>query len=255
MGAAELFSGFTPVALAVMVAGLLLASLARGYSGFGFSALLVSSWSLVTEPARAVALALVMEVLASVLQAFAVWREIPWQRVAWLMSGAAIGTPAGVWLLVAVPPQAMRLGIALFVLGAAIALLAGFRLERRASGGRVVALGVASGVANGAVAMGGLPVALFFTADGDNPMRLRATLIAYFFLLDLVGLAFLAREGLVGRETVAHAVVALPVLVCGIWLGTRHFLGATAASFRRTTLWILIGLALIGIARVVFAGD
>lgn len=255
MGAAELLSGFTPVALAVMAAGLLLASLARGYSGFGFSALLVSSWSLVTEPARAVALALVMEVLASIIQAVSVWREIPWRRVALLMGGAAIGTPAGVWLLAEVPPQAMRLGIALFVLGAATALLVGFRLERRASGGRVAALGVASGVANGAVAMGGLPVALFFTANGDSPMRLRATLIAYFFLLDLLGLAFLAREGLLGPETVAHAVVALPVLVCGIWLGTRHFLGATAESFRRTTLRILIGLALIGIARVMFAPD
>ncbi len=110
-----------------------------------------------------------------------------------------------------------------------------------------------SGVANGAVAMGGLPVALFFTADGDSPLRMRAALIAYFFLLDLMGLAFLAREGLVGRETFAHAVAALPVLVIGIWLGTRHFLGATEESFRRTTLWILIGLALIGIGRVAFA--
>ncbi|OGA55965.1 MAG: hypothetical protein A3F77_12895 [Betaproteobacteria bacterium RIFCSPLOWO2_12_FULL_67_28] len=250
MSAASLFSGFTPLALAVMAAGLLLASLARGYSGFGFSALLVSSWSLVTEPARAVALALVMEVTASVIQAFSIWRAIPWRRVAYLMGGAALGTPAGVWLLAEAPPEAMKLGIALFVLVAAIALLVGFRLARQTGAAGVAAVGVVSGVANGAVAMGGLPVALFFTADGDSPARMRAALIAYFFLLDLMGLAFLAREELVKMETFGYAVVALPVLVIGMWLGTRHFLGATAESFRRTTLWILIGLALVGIGRV-----
>ena len=32
------FSGLSPTALVIMIAGLFLASLARGYSGFGFSA-------------------------------------------------------------------------------------------------------------------------------------------------------------------------------------------------------------------------
>ena len=248
------FSGFSPPALALMAAGLFLASLARGYSGFGFSAVLVASWSLVTEPSVAVALALVMEVTASVIQAFSVWRAIPWRRVGCLIAGAAVGTPAGVWLLAHAPLEATRLGIALFVLVLAIALLAGFQFRRRASGAGTVAVGVVSGVANGAVAMGGLPVALFLTADGDSPARIRAAVIAYFFLLDLMGLAFLAREGLLRQETLAHAVAAFPVLMVGMWLGARHFLGATAESFRRTTLWILIGLALLGIGRAFLEG-
>jgi hypothetical protein len=32
-------------------------------------------------------------------------------------------------------------------------------------------------------------------------------------------------------------------------LGTRHFLGATPEGFRRMTLFMLMGIALIGIAR------
>ncbi len=249
MSAAELVAGHSVPALAVMAAGLLLASLARGYSGFGFSALLVSSWSLVTEPARAVALALVMEVLASIIQAYSIWRSIPWRRVAALLGGAVLGTPAGVWLLTQTPPSTMKVGVAVFVLVCAIALLAGFRFRRKTGAAATAAVGVASGVANGAVAMGGLPVALFLTADGDDPTRLRAALIAYFFLLDLMAIALLAGEGLVSADTLAQAAIALPVLVCGIWLGTRQFLGATAQSFRRNTLWILIGLALLGIGR------
>lgn len=245
-------AALSPLALAVMLAGLFMASLARGYSGFGFSALLVTSWSLVTSPAKAVALALVMEVTASLLQAVSIWKQIPWRRVGTLMAGAVIGTPAGVWLLVQVPERPLKIGIACFVLTVATLLLAGFRLKKKAGDGGAVGVGVFSGVANGAVAMGGLPAALFLAADGDHPARIRAASIAYIFLLDVMGIGFLANEGLIGAQTFVHWVYAVPVLVLGMWLGTRHFLGATPASFRRMTLWLLVGLALAGIGRAVF---
>ena len=242
----------SPLALAVMGVGLFLASLARGYSGFGFSALLVSSWSLVTEPSRAVALALVMEVVASVMQAYSVWRIIPWQRVAILTLWAVSGTPFGVWLLANLPPDTMKLAVAVFVLIAAVVLLAGFRFTRAANAAGTAAIGVVSGVANGAVAMGGLPVAIFLTAEGGNPAQMRAALIAYFFFLDLIGLGFLAQNGIVQSTTFVDAIITLPILAIGMWYGTRRFRGTTAEAFRHTTLWILIGLGLTGIARVVF---
>ncbi len=236
-------------ALAVMLAGLAMASFARGYSGFGFSALLVASWSLVGSPARAVAVALVLEVTASVLQAAAVWPDIPWRRVGLLMAGAVLGTPLGTHLLAVTDERTLRFGIAVFILLAAGALLAGLRLMRRGPRPLVLAVGVASGACNGAVAMGGLPVAVFLTAEDANPRVLRASVVAYIFLLDLTGLFFLSREGLVGRDTLSVAVFCLPVLAAGMWLGGRHFLGATPHGFRRVTLVLLMLLALLGIAR------
>jgi uncharacterized protein len=244
----------SPIAVAVMAAGLFVAALARGYSGFGFSALLVSSWSLVTDPVRAVTLAVTLEVIASVIQAFSVWRDIPWRRVALLLGGAAIGSPAGVWLVAHASERALRLGIALFVLATVLALSAGFTLRRRPSAAGTAAVGVVSGLVNGAVAMGGLPVVLFFTADGDSPQRIRALVIAYFFLLDLMAIAWMARSGLVGSATGVDALAALPLLVLGMWLGGRHFLGATPESFRRITLLLLGGLAILGIARSLWSG-
>ncbi len=50
---ATLFS--SPLAFAVMFAGIAIGGFARGYSGFGMSALVVASWSLVADPAVAVA--------------------------------------------------------------------------------------------------------------------------------------------------------------------------------------------------------
>jgi uncharacterized protein len=239
----------TTSALAVMLMGLAIGAIARGYSGFGFSAVLVSSWALVTDPARAVVVALCLEVAASVMQAFSVWREIPWKRVALLMAGAVIGTPVGAYLLAHAPREPLKLAIGIFVLISAGLLLFGFRLEGKSHGSRTAAVGVASGVANGAVAMGGLPVALFLTAEGDRPHQVRASVIAYFFLLDITGLIFLARESVVTSEMVSLAAISLPITALGAWLGGRRFLGATPDSFRRTTLLMLMGIAAIGIVR------
>lgn len=255
MNAAGQFGDLSPIAVSVMAAGLFVAALARGYSGFGFSALLVSSWSLVTDPVRAVTLAITLETIASVVQAASVWRDIPWRRVGLLMGGAVVGSPAGVWLLSHASPWALRLGIAVFVLVAVLALLAGLSRSRKATDAGTAAVGLVSGIVNGAVAMGGLPVALFLTAEGDSPRRIRAAVVAYFFLLDLMGLGLMARSGLVRPAIFVDAAVALPVLLLGIWLGGRHFLGATPESFRRVTLLLLGGLALLGIARGLLAGS
>src|SRR6516165_9384811 len=82
----------TTPALIVMVLGLLVASFARGYSGFGFSAILVGSWSLVAPPSLPVAVAVMLEVGASIMQAASVWRHVDWRRIGLLLAGAVVGS-------------------------------------------------------------------------------------------------------------------------------------------------------------------
>lgn len=239
----------SPLALAVMLAGVAAGGVARGYSGFGMSALVVASWSLVAHPPVAVAVAVMLEVVASVQQAASVWRDVPWRRVGLLLLGAAIGTPLGVRLLVGLDPAVLRFGIAAFVLAASLLLLAGFSWRRRTGTLGTVAVGSLSGAANGAVSMGGLPLALFLTAEGDAPARMRAAAIAYFFFLDALTVALFVRHGVATAPVVGLAALAAPVMLAGVWLGSRRFAGASPEGFRRSVLWLLLAIAAIGIAR------
>jgi uncharacterized membrane protein YfcA len=168
------------------------------------------------------------------------------------MAGAIFGTPLGAYLLANAPEEPLKLAIAIFVLISSALLFFGFKLRTRASAPGTAAVGVASGVANGAVAMGGLPVALFLTAGGDSPQKIRASVIAYFFLLDITGLIFLAREAVITPDMLSLAGLSLPVVALGVWLGGKHFLGTTPDRFRRTTLLMLMGIAAIGIVRALW---
>lgn len=246
-----IFADLSALQILVMALGLGMASLARGYSGFGFSALLVASWSLVGAPSQAVAVTLVLEVVASIVQAASVWRDVPWKRVGALLMGAVVGVPAGVLVLAHVAPNGIRVGLAVFVLVAAGLMLAGWKRQRQRRSGPagVAAVGVVSGIANGAVGMGGLPVALFLTAEGDSPRAIRAAAIAYFFLLDSGSFAMLASQGLVAAPTLGLAAASFPILLLGMWIGEKHFHVTTPEVFRRVTLCLLVLLAVLVLLR------
>jgi uncharacterized protein len=235
--------------LVVLFCGLLIAAFARGYTGFAFSALLVASWSLVAPPSLPVAVAVLLEVSASILQAASVWRQVAWRRVGLLLAGAVIGTPFGVALLSVADAGVLRTLIALLLLICCFALLAGWVLKRTVGAIGQAGVGAISGLVNGATAMGGMPVALFLAASSVSPATMRASFIAYFFALDILAASLMARQGILGVQTLAVAVICLPGLALGLWLGGRHFLSASEAQFRRQTLWLLILLAAVGLAR------
>lgn len=228
----------------------LIAAFVRGYSGFGFSALVVAATALVSDPLYAVAVVLFCEVLMTLQQARGIAPHIDWRRVGWLTGGALIGLPVGVHGLLALGLDASRIVIALFILAMCGVLLAGFRIAAEVKGWPNGAMGLLSGVANGA-AMAGLPVAAFFAAQPMHATTFRATLIAYFAVLDALSLPLLWQAGLVSRDTLVAFALTLPLLILGTWAGARHFLRTDPQDFRRFAILLLAALAGMGLLKAV----
>jgi uncharacterized protein len=231
-----------------MAVAILGAAFVRGYSGFGYSALVITSSSLVTSPLNFVAVVVFLEFAMS-LQA---WRgaaaHIDWRRVGYLVAGAVIGLPLGLWALTAMSEDAARAIIAGYVLVMCGVLLAGWRMQQEVAGPGNLAMGVVSGVAN-APGMAGLPVVAFFAAQPMTPQVFRATLIAYFPILDIYSGPVYWHYGLVSWDTLWAALLALPLTVLGNWLGGRHFLGTPPQDFRRMAILLLAGLATLALGK------
>ena len=231
------------LALAVLVAGFV-----RGYSGFGFSALLIAASSLVTNPLNFVAVVVILETVMSLQAAKGAGPDVDWTRVWWLLGGAAIGLPLGLWVLTGVSEDTARAVVSGYVLLMCGVLLAGWRLRAEVAGVSNGVAGVISGLAN-APGMGGLPVAAFFAAQPMQANVFRATLIAYFPLLDIYSAPLYWYAGLVSWDTLWAALIALPLTLLGNWLGGRHFFGTDPQEFRRFAIVLLAGLALLGLGK------
>ena len=231
------------VVLAYAVACIFGAAVVRGYSGFGFSLLAVVSLSLLLPPAQIVPSIFMMEVAASLHLLSSVWRDIHWRALYWLVAGCAVGTPLGVYALAHAPAAPMTVALAVFVLIAAILLARGYALASLPGPAVTVATGAASGLLNGGFGIGGPPVILFFFSSPAGAAAGRASLIAYFLITDVIGLAWQGWNGLISIATVWRALLFLPALAAGLWLGNRAFTSADPLNFRRWVLRLLMLLA------------
>lgn len=242
--------GLSAGAAAWLGCAVLAAAFVRGYSGFGFAALVISATSLVTSPLQAVPVVVICDILMTVQQVPGIRARIDWRRVGYLALGALPGVPVGVAILSGISTDLARAVIAGFVLAMCAGLWAGWRLHGTVGGLGHAGTGFVSGFANGA-GVGGLSVAVFMAAQPVAAAVFRATLVAYFTLMDLWSLPVMAWAGMIGADTFRAVFFALPLMVLGLWLGGRHFLKAEPTSFRRFAILLLAGLAVMGLVKSV----
>jgi uncharacterized membrane protein YfcA len=239
-----------PAAVLWMATAVLIAALVRGYSGFGYSAMVIAASSLVTNPLNFVAVVVIAEALMSAQSWSGLGRDVDWRRVGWLLAGAVVGMPLGLWALSFVSEDGARAVVSLYVLTMCLILLAGIRFKAEIGASGTLGAGLISGLAN-APGMGGLPVAAFFAAQPMAPAVFRATLVAYFPILDLFSAPLYWMAGLVTWDTLWASLFVLPLTLLGNWLGGRHFFQSDPQDFRRFAIILLAGLAGLGLLKAV----
>jgi uncharacterized protein len=226
-----------------------LAAIVRGFSGFGFSLLAITSLSLVLPTTQVVPAIFMLEVAASIRLLPEVWKDIHWRSLGPLLIGCLIATPIGVYLLANMPAAPMQIALGVFVLLATVLLWFGFALKSMPGKFASAVAGAASGLANGAFGIGGPPVILFYFSSPAGNIAGRASLIAFFLATDVIGLGFLGRENLVTWDAARLALIFLAPLLLGIWLGAHSFKSVDPALFRKIVLGILGVLAVVSIVQ------
>jgi len=243
-----MFELLSPPILAMLFAIALAAGFVRGFSGFGFSAIVVASMSLVMDPFVIVTLAIIFELLTSLFQFKSVYPVMEKPVVVKLLIGAGIAMPIGVSLLVTLDINIVRMVLSLFILAMCLLLLSGWTLNKKLGTFGQICIGGLSGFAN-SLAIGGLPVGLFLSAQDTKPHQFRANMIGYLFLLDLIGITVLFWHGRVTLPVLTTAAMVLPAVLLGTYLGSRHFFNTPPASFKRLVIMLLIALSVIGLTK------
>ena len=245
----QVWTGLSPVILIYALLAILVAAIIRGYSGFGFSALAVTSLSLILPPSEVVPTAFLLEVAASIYMLPLVWRSIDWKMLNWLVLGILAGTPAGLFFLAEVPQDPMRFTISGLVLVACVFIWKDFRIRGEGGWRRFLTVGCFSGLVNGAAGIGGLPVVLFLLASSIGADVIRASIVAFLFFSGIYATIISANQNLLSSELLVRSALFLIPLAVGVSLGNRRFVKSTPESFRKFSICLLILLSLAVILR------
>ena len=228
------------------------AGIVRGYSGFGFAMITVTSMSLVFPPSKVIPVILVLEVMASGWLLPKVWHQIDWRSLVWLFLGVAVGTPPGVYLLAHVATAPMRAAIAVLVMFFTVLMLKDFALKAMPGKGMTAGTGLVSGLLNGGAAIGGPPVILFYLSSPAGVSVSRASIIAYFLGTDSLAFGVGVFHGLVTFQTATLIGILIAPLFMGTYIGNRIFAGSKTKAFRRNVLILLLLLSMAVLIKSIY---
>ena len=232
---------------------ILIASIVRGFNGFGFSAISVSGLSFMLPPIEIVPIILLLEVFVSIFMIPYIWNKIDWKFVAQILIGIIIGSPIGLFLLKYLSSQVTHFLICLVVIFFSLLLMRGYTNLKINNLISKILTGIVSGIANGFSTLGGLPVALFLLVTSIQPAIIRGSLAALFFLTDIYAFALSFFGGIIDLTTIYRVLSIIIVLPLGVYIGDNFFIKAKEATYRKVVFYFLILISIIGIIRIFLA--
>ena len=107
-----------------------IASIIRGFNGFGFSATCISGFSFILPAIQIVPIILILEVFISIFMIPYIWNKIDWNFVFKLLIGIAIGSPIGLFLLKYLSPETTHLYVCLIIVFFSILFMKGYENKK-----------------------------------------------------------------------------------------------------------------------------
>ncbi len=227
-----------------------IASIVRGFNGFGFSAICISGFSFILPAIEIVPIILALEVVISIFMVPYIWNKIDWKFVFKILLGIIIGSPIGLYLLKHLNPQITHFSVCLLIIFFSILLMKGFSNQKINNNYGKFFTGIVSGTLNGLTTLGGMPVALFLLITSIQPAVIRGSLAALFFLTDIYAFVLSFFSGIVDMTTIHRVIPLIIILPLGVFIGNKFFVKSKEETYRKVVFYFLIIISITGIIRI-----
>jgi len=222
----------------------------RSTFGFGEALIAVPLLSLFLPIEMAVPLTVLMSIIVALTIVIQDHRQIHFSSAGWLILFAAMGIPFGLLILFYGNEFYVKIGLGvLIVLYSLYTLFAKntFRLEKDNKFWLFIC-GFLSGILGGAYGLNGPPLVVYGNMRKWDAQYFRATLQAYFFAANLLGLFGYIYKGMVTAPVIEYFLYSLIVIFPAIFLGRYLNKKLKGDSFYK---YVYGGLILIGLILIV----
>ncbi len=221
-----------------------LAGVTRGFSGFGGAMVYMPLIAAIYDPRIAAVTILLVDFVSATPFAIPEVRRCTWREVTPLSIAMAVGLPVGTWLLLVLDPIVLRWCIAAVVLSLVPILASGWRYHGAPRLPITIGVGLISGVSAGAVLIAGPPVILYWLGGGNSARTVRANLMVFFMICDVLLLAIFGYADLFTARPLALSVLLGIPFFIGMGLGSYFFHGASDRLYRTIAYVIILFAAL-----------
>ena len=237
------------IAVAVIVFG---AAIIQALFGFGFGLISVPLMIFFVDLPTTVVTATAVSTVSCSIQWYES-RAIKGREVSQrLVLSALLGMPVGLWLLNNMDARLMKALLGVLVLIGVFVRSREYDL-RRLPLAFDYSMGVIAGILSTSTSTNAPPLVFLLHARHYSPENFRAVLNRVFTILNFLSLIMFAVAGKITPEVFKLAVLAIPVMGGGLWIGIRLRSFVDPDHFRDLVLVLLFATGLSAIANAIFS--
>lgn len=231
-------------AMIVVITIVFITGIIRGFAGFGSGMIIGPTTAAFFGPQMALAMISIIDALPTLPLAWSARKSVNWAELLPVVVGYAALVPAGIWVLKSGDPTALRWFISISILLAVIILWSGWKYTGPRNNAVSFSFGALGGFMGAAAALPGPSVLIYWLASAAKAIEVRANMIWYLFLTDLLIILGYLFSDIYSWEALYRATLCIPGYLIGIWIGSRFFSSASEYVYR-TIAFLMILIAAV----------
>ena len=232
--------------IALTAAIALVAGVVRGFNGFGGPALMALVLTQFYSPLSVLTKIMIIDAAAFLLLVPSTAREFDRRVFAIVTLASLAGLPFGTYLLIELDPVVMKRAVAAAVGACVVVMLLGHRFRATPSVAVLIAVGALAGVVLGATYIALVVMIFFFSLPGTGAES-RANAVYWSVVTSAVLIVAHVVLGTITAHDLWRAALVGIVYLAGTTVGAWCFRRTGERTFRRTVIWLLLGLAVVGL--------
>lgn len=226
---------------------ILCAGIIQGAASFGFSLLALPILGLFMPLKIIVPMLVIYSIIMNSIILYKIREHVKLKRISILIISAIIATPIGTNMLINLNESFLKIIVGAIVTTSALSFYFGYKIEIENEKIAYIPVGFISGLLNGSVSFSGPPVIIFLTNQGVEKQVFRATLTAYFWILNIMTTIIFAYKKLIDVELIRITGHLLPALVIGVLIGVKLGNRIKEETFRKLTTVLMVFIGILSI--------
>src|SRR5699024_5547580 len=225
--------------LIVLITVVLIASILQTSTGYGFSIIGTPFLLLMYPVHTAIQINIVLSICLSAAMIFKIRKEVDTVLLMRLIKGSIVVLLIGIFVYLYININLLKMSVGLLIVVLTILLILQWTIKRTIK--RDLMTGSLSGLLTTSVGVPGPPLLLYFSGAKMDVVTLRSTTLAYYLFVYVASLMMQITFCGTNKQVWTDAMLALPALFAGVFLGQWLFKRISQAIFLLITYLILIG--------------
>ncbi|WP_105618455.1 sulfite exporter TauE/SafE family protein [Vallitalea okinawensis] len=228
-----------------------LASILQGVAGFGFALLAVPFLSMIIPLSQTVPLVVACSTVTNIMVFASCRQHVNLKEISLMTLCGIIGIPIGVYGLIHVDSDILKIIMSFVIIIIALAMYFGFHIHFKNKKLAYSLTGLLSGILNSSIAMSGPPIVIFLSNEGHSKEQFRANLTFYAIIVNIITIITFYIQGLFDRSTLYMLGGNLIALFIGGTLGIIICRRINDRKFRKLIICLLFILGMIKLLQLI----